>query len=90
MGLIAALGLPPWAVLSVLLGLSSAGLFHLLLSSHVRQLPLYAAVGTVAALIGGMLGAQLGPTAWSLGEAHLLAICGATWSALALARLLSL
>ena len=82
--------LPPWAILGVLVGLSSAALFHLLLSSHLRELPTYLVVGTVAALLGGLLGAELGPTPWSLGEAHLLAICGATWSALSVTRLLAM
>jgi hypothetical protein len=90
MGAMAALGLAPWAVFALLIGLSSAGLFHLMLSSRLRHMPTYLAVGAVAALLGGVLGAQLGPTPWSLGEAHLLAICGAAWSALALTRLLGL
>jgi uncharacterized membrane protein YjjB (DUF3815 family) len=85
-----ALGLPPWTVLGVLLGVISAALFHLLFSTRLRQLPLYVAIGTVSAVLGGLLGAQLGPTPWSIGEAHLLAICGAAWSALAIARLLGL
>jgi len=85
-----ALGPPPWAVFGLVVGVASAGLFHLLLSNRLRHLPTYLAVGAVAALLGGALGAQLGPTPWSLGEAHLLAICGATWSALALTRLLGL
>ena len=88
--MLSAFGPPPWAVFGLLVGVSSAGLFHLLLSSRLRHLPTYLAVGVVAALLGGALGAQLGPTPWSLGEAHLLAICGATWSALALTRLLGL
>ena len=90
MSVLAGFGPPPWAVLALLVGLSSAGLFHLLLSSKLGRLPTYLSVGTVAALLGALLGAQLGPTPWSLGEAHLLAICGATWSALALTRLLGL
>lgn len=90
MGLAGAFGVPPWAVLGVLVGVGSAGVFHLLLSSRLRDLPAYLVVGVLAALLGGVLGAQLGPSTWSLGEAHLLAICGATWSALALTRLLGL
>jgi hypothetical protein len=77
-------------VLGVLLGVTSAALFHLLLSRQLRSLPVYVAVGALAAMLGGLLGAQLGPTPWSIGEAHLLAICGAAWSALALTRLLGL
>jgi hypothetical protein len=50
----------------------------------------YVVVGAVAGILGGLLGAQLGPTPWSIGEAHLLAICGAAWSALAVMRLLGL
>jgi hypothetical protein len=88
MAVVAALGLPPWVVLGVLLGAISAALFHLLFSARLRQLPVYLAVGIVAAFLGGLLGAQLGPSPWSIGEAHLLAICGAAWSALALTRLL--
>ncbi len=84
----AALALPPWVVLCLLVGLCSAALFHILLSGRLRQLLLYTLVGVVAAVVGGLLGARLGPTPWSLGEAHLLAICGATWSALALTHLL--
>ena len=90
MGLTGGLGVPPWAVLGVLVGLASAGLFHLLLSNRVHDLPVYVVVGVLAAMLGGILGSQLGPTTWSVGEAHLLAICGATWSALALTRLLGL
>lgn len=90
MDAIEALGLPPWAILGVLVGVTSAGLFHLLLSNKLRHLPAYVGVGAVAALLGGALGAQVGPTPWNLGEAHMLAICGATWSALALTRLLGL
>jgi uncharacterized membrane protein YjjB (DUF3815 family) len=90
MAVIAALGIPPWAVLSVVIGVASAALFHLVLSTRLRSLPLYVLVGGMAALLGGLLGAQLGPTPWSVGEAHLLAICGASWSALALTRLLGL
>ena len=84
---VAALGLPPWVVLGALVGVASAALFHLLFCSHLGRLPLYLLIGTVPALLGGLLGTQLGPTPWSIGEAHLLAICGAAWSALALARL---
>ncbi len=85
---VAALGLPPWVVLGALVGVARAALFHLLFCSHVERLPLYLLIGTVPALLGGLLGTQLGPTPWSIGEAHLLAICGAAWTALALARLL--
>jgi hypothetical protein len=88
--MLGAFGPPPWAIFSLLVGVASAGLFHLMLSSRVGHLPTYLGVGAVAALLGGVLGAQLGPTPWSLGESHLLAICGATWSALALTRLLGL
>jgi hypothetical protein len=87
---IAALGLPPWVVLGTLVGIASAALFHLLFSAHIERLPLYLLIGTVPALLGGLLGTQLGPTPWSIGEAHLLAICGAAWSALAIARLVGL
>jgi hypothetical protein len=88
--MLSAFGPPPWAIFGLLVGVSSAGVFHLLLSSRLGHLPTYLAVGAVAALLGGALGAQLGPTPWSIGESHLLAICGATWSALALTRLLGL
>jgi hypothetical protein len=90
MGFIGALGVSAWVVLGVLLGFASGALFHLLFSRDVRQLPLYLGIGAIAALGGGLLGAQVGPTPWSVGEAHLLAIFGAAWSALALARLLGL
>ena len=69
---IAGLGLPPWAVLGALLGIASAALFHLLFCSQIGRLPLYLLIGTVPALLGGLLGTQLGPTPWSIGEAHLL------------------
>jgi hypothetical protein len=87
---VVALGLPPWLVLGLLLGVTSAALFHLLLSTQLRSLPVYVVIGAITAVLGGALGAQLGPTPWSVGEAHLLAICGATWSGLALTRLLGL
>ncbi len=87
---LAGLGLPPWVVLGVLVGAISAALFHLLFSGDPRRLPVYLAVGVAAAFLGGLLGAQLGPTPWTIGEAHLLAISGAAWSALAITRLLGL
>jgi hypothetical protein len=85
---IGTIGIAPWAVLGVLLGVTSAALFHLLFRAELERLPLYLVIGTLAAFLGGFLGAQLGPTPWTIGEAHLLAICGAAWSALAAARLL--
>jgi hypothetical protein len=88
--LVAALGLPPWVVLAGLVGIASGSLFHLLFSTRLSQLVGYVAVGAIAGILGGLLGAQLGPTPWSIGEAHLLAICGAAWSALAVMRLLGL
>jgi hypothetical protein len=88
MSLVGVLGISAWIVLGVLLGVASAALFHLLFSRDLRRLPVYIIVGTLAALGGGLLGAQVGPTPWSVGEAHLLAIFGAAWSALALTRLL--
>ncbi len=90
MAALATLGVPPWMVLGILIGVCSAALFHLLLSTRLRSLPVYVVVGAVAALAGGLLGAQLGPTPWTVGEAHLLAVCGAAWSALAMTRLLGL
>ncbi len=76
--------------LTVLLGVLSGALFHLLLSGDPGRLPVYVGVGVGAALLGGVVGAQLGVSPWTIGEAHLLAICGAAWSALAVTRLLEL
>jgi hypothetical protein len=84
------LGLPPWILLAALVGVASGALFHLLFSPRLERLPLYVLVGVVSALLVGWVGVQLGPTPWSIGEAHLLAICGAAWSALAIARLTGL
>jgi hypothetical protein len=86
--LVGVVGISAWMVLGVLLGVASAALFHLLFSRDLGRLPIYVIIGTLAALGGGLLGAQVGPTPWSVGEAHLLAIFGAAWSALALTRLL--
>jgi hypothetical protein len=85
-----ALPVPPWLAVTVLLGVISGALFHLLLSGELARLPVYVAVGVGAALLGGVVGAQLGVSPWTIGEAHLLAICGAAWSALAVTRLLEL
>lgn len=83
-------GVPPWLALSFLLGVGSGSLFHLLFSAELGRLPVYLLVSSAAALIGGAVGAQLGPSPWTIGEAHLLAIFGAAWSALAITRLLEL
>lgn len=82
--------LPPWLALTALVGVISASAFHLLFSADLGRLPVYLLVALVAALVGGAVGAQLGPSPWTIGEAHVLAICGAAWSALAITRLLEL
>jgi len=86
----ATVGLPAWVVFALLVGFASGSAFHLLFSGELSRLPVYLVVSAFAALLGGAVGAQLGASPWTIGEAHLLAICGAAWSALAVTRLLEL
>ena len=88
--MLTSLAVPPWLALTLLLGVISGALFHLLFSGELGRLPVYLGVSVVAALLGGVVGAQLSVAPWTIGEAHVLAICGAAWSALAVTRLLEL
>jgi len=78
---------PPWAVLSALLGVMHAALFHLLFGQHVRRLPAQIALGLVASTAGGLLGTMIPPTVVAVGETNLIATTVCAWLALAIARL---
>ena len=87
--MLSAFGPPPWVVFSLLVGVGSAGLFHLHLEQPSRAFTDVSGRWRDRRPARRLLGAAR-PHPWSLGESHLLAICGATWSALALTRLLGL
>jgi len=79
--------IPPWAVLSALLGVMHAAAFQLILGQHVRQLPTVVAIGLLASLIGGMLGTMIPPAILAVGDTNLLASAGCAWAAMVIARL---
>lgn len=84
--------LPPWFTLTLLVGVASAALFHLLFGRHFRSLPVYLVLAVAAGTLGQLVGFALEPPPepFALGEVHLPAVAGAAWIALAVARLLAL
>jgi hypothetical protein len=78
---------PPWAILSALLGVLHASAFHLFFGRHVRQLPIVVVIGLLASLAGGLLGTMIPPAILAIGDTNLIATAGCAWAALVIARL---
>lgn len=83
---------PPWVLLSLMLGLVSASAFYLVLGIGIRSLPTYLALGLLAGPLAQFAGSSfpLPAPPLSIGEVHLAVVAGGTWSLLAIARLLRL
>ena len=79
--------IPPWAVLSALIGLVHGSLFHVLFGAQIRQLPLAVIIAIVASVLGGLLGTMIPPAIVELGDTNLIATTIAAWLALGIARL---
>ena len=80
--------LPPWAVLSALLGVMHGALFHLLFGSRVERLPTVVLVGLTASVTGGLIGTMIPPAILAIGDTNLIATAISAWIALGVARLL--
>jgi hypothetical protein len=78
---------PPWFVLAAFLGVMHGALFHLILGSHVRQLPTALAVGMAGGVVGGFIGTMIPPAVLAIGETNLIATGVTAWLALVIARL---
>ncbi|MCC7103817.1 MAG: hypothetical protein IT307_01625 [Chloroflexi bacterium] len=83
---------PPWALLSTALGLVSAAAYYLAVGTGLRSLPLCLALGMVVGPLAQLVGFRLPlpPPPFSIGEVHLPAVAGGTWTILLMARLLHL
>ena len=79
--------IPPWVVLSGLLGLLYGGLFHLLFGRRIHQLPVALLIGGLASLLGGLLGSIIPPAVLEIGDTNLIAATLVAWLALGIARL---
>lgn len=73
--------LPPWLLITPLLGVIHGSLFFLVLGRRASSLPVYLVLGVAAASLAQAL--QLVPPGqppFSLGEVHLVATAVATWA----------
>jgi hypothetical protein len=83
---------PPWLLLSVLAGLTSAAAFFVIAGRGFRSLPTYLALALVVAPVCQLLDARLSfaPVLFRLGEVDLGLVAVGTWLSLAIARVLRL
>jgi hypothetical protein len=83
--------LPPWLIITPLIGVIHASLFFLIVGSRPSSLPVYLALGVAAASLAQAL--QLvppGPPPFSIGEVHLVATSIATWAVMVASRVAGL
>jgi len=83
--------LPPWLLLTPLIGVIHGSLFFLIVGRRPSSLPVYLAIGVAAATVAQVL--QLvppGPPPLSIGEIHLVATSVATWAVMVVGRVLGL
>ncbi|MFN8634651.1 MAG: hypothetical protein U0893_12405 [Chloroflexota bacterium] len=83
--------LPPWLLITPLIGVIHGSLFFLIVGRRPSSLPVYLALGIAAASLAQAV--QLvppGPPPFSLGEVHLVAISVATWAVMVASRILGL
>jgi len=78
---------PPWFVLAAFLGVMHGALFHLVLGTHVRQLPTSLVLGMAASVVGGFVGTMIPPAVLEIGETNLISTGIAAWLVLVIARL---
>lgn len=79
--------LPPWAVLSALLGVMHGALFHLLFGDRVQKLPAEVVMALAASVAGGLVGTMIPPAILAVGDTNLIATAISAWGALSVARL---
>ncbi len=80
--------LPPWAILSALLGVMHGALFHLFFGDRVQRLPTEVLVALAASVTGGLVGTMIPPAVLAIGDTNLIATAIAAWMGLGVARLL--
>jgi hypothetical protein len=83
--------LPPWLLITPLIGIIHGSLFFLIVGRRPSSLPVYLTIGVAAASLAQSL--QLvppGPPPFSLGEVHLVATSVATWAVMVVVRLAGL
>jgi hypothetical protein len=83
--------LPPWLLITPLIGIIHGSLFFLIVGRRPGSLPVYLALGIAAASLAQA--AQLvppGPPPFSLGEVHLVATSVATWAVMLACRIIGL
>lgn len=80
-------GVPPWLVISAILGVIHASLFHLLLGDRLHQLPAALGLGLAGSMGGGLLGTLIPPSVLALGETNLIATAALAWTMLLVGRL---
>ena len=83
--------LPPWLVLTPLIGLIHGSLFFILLGRRPSSLPVYLALGVAAASL--MQALELfppGAAPYSLGDVNLVATSVATWVVILMSRIAGL
>jgi hypothetical protein len=83
--------LPPWLLITPLIGIIHGSLFFLLAGRRPSSLPVYLTIGVAAASLAQAL--QLvppGPPPFSLGEVQLVVTSVATWAVMLASRLAGL
>ena len=79
--------IPPWSVLSAIVGIFHGSLFHLFFGSRLPQLPAILSFGVAGGLLGGLLGIWIPPAVLAIGDTNLIAASAGAWTALAVGRL---
>jgi hypothetical protein len=83
--------LPPWLLITPLIGIIHGSLFFLIVGRRPSSLPVYLTIGVAAASLAQAL--QLMPPGdppFSLGEVHLVATSVATWMVMLVSRIAGL
>ncbi|MBI4212699.1 MAG: hypothetical protein HY534_00120 [Chloroflexi bacterium] len=78
--------IPPWTVLSALIGVVHGSLFHIFFGKGLRQLASGLGFAVAGAVLGGLLGIWIPPAILAIGDTNLIATTLAAWAALAVGR----
>jgi hypothetical protein len=83
--------LPPWLLITPLIGVIHGSLFFLIVGRRPTSLPVYLALGIAAASLAQALQVvPPGPPPFSLGEVHLVTTSVATWAVMMVSRVVGL
>jgi hypothetical protein len=83
--------LPPWLLITPLIGVIHGSLFFLIVGRRPTSLPVYLALGIAAASLAQALQViPPGPPPFSLGEVHLVSTSVATWAVMMVSRVVGL